>query len=90
MNQYIIDFLLEFLGTFIFVYVVFTTTNYLAIGSTLALLILITSKYSIASFNPAISVAMYYDNQINKERLLIILIAEILGGLLTVPLIKLK
>ena len=36
MNQYIIDFLLEFLGTFIFVYVVFTTTNYLAIGSTLA------------------------------------------------------
>jgi glycerol uptake facilitator-like aquaporin len=88
MNQYIIDFLLEFLGTFILVYVVFTTGNYLAIGATLAVLVLLTVKYSLASFNPAISIAMYYNSKINKERLLIILIAEILGGLLAVPLLK--
>jgi len=88
MNQYIVDFLLEFLGTFILVYVVFTTGNYLAIGATLALLILLVLPYSVSCFNPAISIALYYNNKINKERLLIILIAEILGGLLTIPLLK--
>jgi glycerol uptake facilitator-like aquaporin len=88
MNQYIIDFLLEFLGTFILVYVVFTTGNYLAIGATLAVLILLTINYSVSSFNPAISIASYYNNKINKERLLVILTAEILGGLLTIPLLK--
>lgn len=88
MNQYIIDFLLEFLGTFILVYVVFTTGNYLAIGSTIAVLVLLTTNYSLSSFNPALSIAMYYNNKINKERLLVMLIAEILGGLLTIPLLK--
>ena len=32
MTQLIVDFLSEFLGTFILVYVVFKTSNYLAIG----------------------------------------------------------
>ena len=88
MNQYIIDFLLEFLGTFILVYVVFTTGNYLAIGATLAILVLLTINYSLSCFNPAISIALYYNHKINKERLLIILIAEILGALLTIPLLQ--
>jgi glycerol uptake facilitator-like aquaporin len=88
MNQYIIDFLLEFLGTFILFYVVFTTGNYLAIGATLAVLVLLTVNYSLSCFNPAISIALYYNNKINKERLLVVLIAEILGGLLTIPLLQ--
>ena len=88
MNQLIVDFLSEFLGTFILVYVVFKTSNYLAIGSTLAILVLFTINYSVSCFNPAITIALYYKNKINIERLLIILIAEIFGGLLTLPLLK--
>ena len=90
MNQLIVDFLSEFLGTFILVYVVFKTGNYLAIGATLAVLVLFTINYSVSCFNPAITIALYYNNKINMERLLIILIAEILGGLLTIPLLKYK
>lgn len=90
MNQLIIDFLSEFLGTFILVYVVFTTGNYLAIGSTLAVLVLFTINFSLSCFNPAITLALYYNKKINMERLLIILVAEILGGLLTIPVMKLK
>jgi len=90
MNQLIIDFLSEFLGTFILVYVVFTTGNYLAIGATLAVLVLFTINFSLSCFNPAITLALYYNKKINMERLLIILVAEILGGLLTIPVMKLK
>ena len=88
MNQYVIDFLTEFLGTFIFLYVIFSTGNYLAIGAILAILILLVHNYSIASFNPAASIAMYYNNKISKQTLLIVLIAEILGGLLTIPFLN--
>jgi glycerol uptake facilitator-like aquaporin len=90
MNQYIIDFLSEFLGTFILVYVVFKTGNYLAIGATLAVLVLFTINFSLSCFNPAITIALYYNKKININRLLVILVAEILGGLLTIPVMKLK
>jgi len=90
MNQFIIDFLSEFLGTFILVYVVFKTGNYLAIGATLAILVLFTINFSLSCFNPAITIALYYNKKINMNRLLVILVAEILGGLLTIPVMKLK
>jgi len=89
MNQLFVDFLSEFLGTFILVYVVFKTGNYLAIGATLAVLILFTINYSLSCFNPAITIALYYNKKINMNRLLVILVAEILGGLLTIPVLKL-
>jgi len=90
MNQLLIDFISEFLGTFILVYVVFKTGNYLAIGATVALLILFTINYSLSCFNPAITIALYYNKKINMNRLLTILVAEILGGLLTIPVLKFK
>ena len=89
MNQLFVNFLSEFLGTFILVYVVFKTGNYLAIGATLAVLILFTINYSLSCFNPAITIALYYNKKINMNRLLVILVAEILGGLLTIPVLKL-
>ena len=89
MNQLFVDFLSEFLGTFILVYVVFKTGNYLAIGATLAVLVLFTINFSLSCFNPAITIALYYNKKINMNRLLVILVAEILGGLLTIPVLKL-
>jgi glycerol uptake facilitator-like aquaporin len=88
MHQYFIDFFSEILGTFILVYVVFKTGNYLAIGATLAVLVFLTINISLSCFNPAITIALYYNKKINMNRLLVILIAELLGALLTIPLLK--
>ena len=85
MNKYLIDFVLELIGTFLFIYVICTTGNYLAIGATLAILILLVSKYSFASFNPAVSISLFYQNKMTTNELFIVLIAEILGGLLVIP-----
>lgn len=90
MNQIVVDFLSEFLGTFIFAYVIFTTGNFLAIGGILGLLVLLTQKFSIASFNPAMSIVLFYKKKINEQTLLLVLIAEILGALLTIPLMNMK
>jgi glycerol uptake facilitator-like aquaporin len=90
MHQYFIDFFSEILGTFILVYVVFKTGNYLAIGATLAVLVFLTINFSLSCFNPAITIALYYNKKINMNRLLVILVAEILGGLLTIPFLKYK
>jgi len=90
MHQYFIDFFTEILGTFILVYVVFKTGNYLAIGATLAVLVFLTINFSLSCFNPAITIALYYNKKINMNRLLVILVAEILGGLLTIPFLKYK
>ena len=85
MNKYIIDFVLELIGTFIFIYVICTTGNYLAIGATLGILVLIISKYSFANFNPAVSISLFYQNKMTTTELFIVVIAEILGGLLVIP-----
>jgi len=90
MKQIVIDFLSEFLGTFILAYVIFTTGNFLAIGGIFGLLVLLTQKYSIASFNPAVSIAMFYNKKFNEQTLLAVIVAEILGALLTIPLINMK
>ena len=81
MNKYLV----EFLGTLFLTFVIFATGNYLAIGATLAILVLLVSKYSFASFNPAVSISLFYQNKMTTNELFIILIAEILGGLLVIP-----
>ena len=54
MNKYLV----EFVGTAFFVYVFLSTGNPLAIGASLALLILLASNISGGYFNPAVTVVM--------------------------------
>jgi glycerol uptake facilitator-like aquaporin len=74
-------YLVEFLGTMILVYVVLATNNFLAIGSTLALCVFLGGKISGGAFNPAVALALYAANKLDKSKLLPYIIVELLGGL---------
>jgi aquaporin Z len=82
------NYLVEFLGTLFFVYVILATGNPLAIGVALALIILVTSKTSGGYMNPAVSIVMASAGKLNINELLPYIIAQILGGLTALQVYK--
>jgi len=82
------NYLVEFLGTLFFVYVILATGNPLAIGISLALIILIASNSSGGHVNPAVSIAMASAGKLNINELLPYIIAQILGGLTALQIYK--
>jgi len=78
--------LVEFIGTFVFLYVILATGNFLAIGAALALCIFIGAKYSGANFNPAVTVMMVAAKKQNMDTLLPYIMAQVLGGLAALAL----
>lgn len=79
-------YLAEFLGTLFFVYVIIATGNPLAIGSALALVILLTSKISGGHINPAVSIVMASSGKMSPSELMPYIIAQILGGLVALEI----
>ena len=77
MNNY----LAEFLGAVLFVYVILATGNPLAIGAALALIILLTSNISGGHINPAVSIVMASIGRLPVEDLVPYCLAQIFGGL---------
>ena len=75
-------YLVEFLGTLFFVFVIFKTGNYIAIALALALAIMLAGPISGGFFNPVVSIAMMYANKLSRADLVPYIIAEIAGGLL--------
>jgi len=84
MNKYLV----EFLGTAILVFVVLYTGNYLAIGATLAIIILIGGKISGGAFNPALAIVIGMSGKIPKTDIVPYCVVEILGGLFAFWLYK--
>ena len=74
--------LVEFLGTFIFLSVIVATGNWLAIGATLAGLILLGGAISGGHFNPAVTIMMLYNKSIALDNAAAYVVAQIAGGLL--------
>ena len=81
-------YLIEFLGTLFFVFVIFATNNYLAIGAALAIAILIGGTISGGTFNPAVSIAMMYSGRMPRSDLIPYIVAQIAGGLAGYELFK--
>ena len=81
-------FLVEFLGTLFFVFVIFATGNYLAIGAALAVAILLGGAISGGAFNPAVSIAMMYAGKMPRSDLIPYIVAQIAGGLAGFELFK--
>jgi aquaporin Z len=81
-------YLVEFIGTIVFVYVILATGNPLAIGATLALVILIIGGISGGHVNPAVSVAMAAAGQLPVVDLVPYCIAQVLGGLVALEIYK--
>lgn len=81
MKNNLLQYLVEFLGTFIFLSVIIITGNPLAIGLTLAAMAWFGGKVSGGHFNPAVNVMMLLDKKINTVEFVGQTIAQILGGI---------
>ena len=80
--------LVEFLGTLFFLYVILTTSNALAIGSALAIAIMIGGTISGGHFNPAVTIMMAMANKIPKREVIPYVLAQIAGGLAALEIYK--
>ena len=81
-------YIVEFFGTALFIYVILATNNPLAIGATLALVILITNTISNGYLNPAVTIAMASAGQLSPTDVLPYCLAQILGGLVALEVYK--
>tara|TARA_B100001094_G_scaffold312001_1_gene348251 strand:+ start:415 stop:693 length:279 start_codon:yes stop_codon:yes gene_type:complete len=77
----LIKYLVEFLGTFIFLSVILSQGKAIPIAATLLAVIYFGGDISGGNFNPAVSVMMYLKNVLNANDLLFYIIAQILGGI---------
>lgn len=84
MQKYVV----EFLGTTLFVYVILATGNALAIGATLALVMLIIGGISGGYVNPAVSIVMAAAGKLPTVDLVPYCIAQILGALVALEIYK--
>ena len=82
------NYLVEFVGTLILIFMIIVTKNPLMIGLTLTTIIIIGEKISGGHFNPAVSVAMLYLGKLNIDDLLPYIVAQICGGLVGYKLTK--
>jgi|UniRef100_A0A6C0IP74 glycerol uptake facilitator-like aquaporin len=81
-------YLVEFLGTLVFVYVILATGNPLAIGAALALVILLASNISGGHINPAVSIVMAGAGKISTTELVPYIVAQVFGGLVALEIYK--
>lgn len=80
--------LVEFIGTFFFLYVIIVTGNAFAIGAALTVAIMIGGPISGGHFNPAVSIMMTVAGKLPTNEVLPYIIAQIAGGLAAFELSK--
>ena len=84
MQKYVV----EFLGTLFFLYVILVVGKPIAIGLALYIAILVGGKISGGHFNPAVSVMMTFAKRLAMKDMFPYIIAQVLGGLSAVVLSK--
>ena len=84
LNKYLV----EFLGTVFFLYVIIATGNAIAIGAALAVAIMLGGHISGGHFNPAVSVMMAVAGKITMSDALSYILAQVAGGLVALELHK--
>lgn len=84
LNKYLV----EFLGTLFFVYIILATGNAIAIGAAMAIIVMVGANISGGNFNPAVSVAMVAAGKLSSTDLLPYVLAQIAGGLVALELFK--
>ena len=84
MNKLIV----EYLGTLFLMFIILFTGNYLAIGSALAIAILLGGAISGGSFNPAVTIALWAAGKLSASDIIPYIVAEIAGALSAFQLLK--
>jgi glycerol uptake facilitator-like aquaporin len=82
------NYLVEFVGTLFLVFIFLSTGNPLAIGATLALLILLAHNFSGGYMNPAVTIAMASAGQLATADVIPYCLAQIFGGLVALEIYK--
>ena len=82
------NYLVEFLGSLVFIYIVLATNNPLAIGATLCLVMLLTSQISGGHINPTISIVMTAAGKLPTNDLIPYIASQTFGGLIALELYK--
>lgn len=83
-----LQYLAEFFGSVILVYILLKTRNVLAVGAIYFLLILFTIKFSGGLFNPMITIIIAMYNQISKTDMFLYILAQVLGGIVGLQIYK--
>ena len=73
-------YLVEFIGTFIFLSVILTSGEAFPIGLALATVIFFCGKVSGGNYNPAVSTMMFLKHKLNTPDYIGYVIAQIMGG----------
>lgn len=82
------EYLAEFLGSAVFIYIVLATGNPLAIGAVLALVLMITMPISGGHINPAISIVMASIDKLPISELIPYSLSQVFGGLVALEIYK--
>ena len=78
--MYINNYLVEFIASAVFVFIIFATGNPLVIGASLALIILLTQNLTSGMLNPMITIVMASAGRISISDIVPYSIAQIMGG----------
>ena len=84
LNKYLV----EFLGTLFFVYIILATGNAIAIGAAMAIIVMVGGHISGGYFNPAVSIAMVAAGKLSSSDLLPYILAQVAGALFALELFK--
>ena len=84
MNKYLV----EFVGTLFFLYVILATGNAIAIGIALAIAIMVGGAISGGMFNPAVTIMMAAGGKLAHKEVVPYIVAQIAGGLAALELFK--
>ncbi len=89
LSKDILKYVVEFLGTLFFISAILLSKgNAFVIGAALAVAILLGGKVSGGHFNPAVSLTMYMKKNIAMNQLLMYIVAQALGGLASLRVVK--
>ena len=81
-------FLVEFVGTLFFIFIILAIGNPIAIGAALTLAILLGGKLSGGHFNPAVSATMAMAGKMPVNDLALYVLAQVAGGAVALQLHK--
>jgi len=82
----LLKYLIELIGTFIFLSVILSSGEAIPIAIALAAVIFFGGKISGGNYNPAVSTMMYMNNKLNTTDYVMYVISQIVGGLLALAL----
>ena len=85
-----LKYLVEFIGTFIFLSVILTSGEAIPIGVALTAVIFFGGAISGGNYNPAVSISMFLNNKLSQVDTIAYIAAQVAGAAAAVMFVKSK